>query len=218
MSNLSFYSGFNCPSCSQFLQPKYESCKWIICPGCGSCTNKEAASEFIPGSFPPEDLTLLQPGTKGKWKEKTFELTGRIRYVFEDESYMNWWHLESGGSSFGWLADAYTELSIFSKIDLNVGLGVIESLKSGQELHTDKGNFTLSSYSISAGWTIQGELPDAPGDEPFIWMEFDRDAPETNLLCIQIFDRTNFFSFTGTELSLESAQLTNYRKADGWNS
>ncbi len=211
---MSFPSIFNCPSCTASLRPGEGDLRWLVCGDCGAWMENGKEKSFLAGDPPPEDVSVIRPGTRGSWEEKPFVVTGRIRYEFDDESYVNWWHVRSRVSGSGWLAEAYGTFSLLFPFELPVKISAVETLRPGDALRLPAGNFVLQSFSPTTGWSAEGELPERPAEKNFMWIDFS--GGKNTALDIHIYDRQHIAAFTGNEAPASLLQLTNTRLPNGW--
>jgi hypothetical protein len=212
--NSFFSSSFSCASCNTNLQFRYSSCSWIACPQCGVLTEKGNEQKTIANTLPGDDASLIQTGTLGTWQHHKFEVTGRIQYIFEDESYVNWWHLDSGNQSL-WLTESYGNMRIMKEDVLTASVPAIEKMKPGDKIKiTEKDHFIMNSFATAVEWKAEGELPYEPQDKKFIWIELSSGSAG---LDIHIFDRTHVKAYRGEDVDLQKISLTKIRKVNGWN-
>lgn len=175
------------------------------------------------GKLPPEDLTLIQIGTRGKWNETPFEVTGRMRFEFEDDSYVNWWHLESGQSSFAWLAESYATFRLMKVVTLEFRIEELRKLSPGDKIRLKKEEaFILGAFATTLKCWAEGELPMAPKNKRLMWLDFSSEKDKSIDIHIfnakenSFFKEENITFFMGEDVSLEQMNLTNRRKTDGW--
>jgi hypothetical protein len=207
-------SSFSCPSCKNNLQPMYSSCDWITCPQCGALTEKGNEQQTIKNTLPGDDASVIQIGTLGTWQHHKFEVTGRIQFGFSDDSYVNWWHLDSGKQSL-WLAESYGSMRIMKEDVLTASILSVEKMKPGDKIKiTEKENFTMNSFATALTWKTEGELPYKPEDKKFMWIELTSDVSGFD---IHIFDRTQVKAYRGEDVDHQKISLTKIRKVNGWS-
>jgi hypothetical protein len=207
-------SSFSCASCKSNLQFAYSSCSWITCPQCGALTEKGNEQNSIKNTLPGDDASVIQIGTLGTWQHNKFEVTGRIQFEFNDDSYVNWWHLDSGKQSL-WLSESYGNMRIMKEDVLTASVLSLEKMKPGDKIKiTEKDNFTMNSFATALEWKTEGELPFKPEDKKFMWIDLSTDSAG---LDIHIFDRTHVKAYRGEDVDLQKISLTKIRKVNGWN-
>lgn len=212
--NSFFSSSFSCASCNSSLQFVYSSCKWKTCPQCGALTEKGNEQITFPNTLPGDDASFIQTGTLGTWQHNKFEVTGRIQFEFNDDSYVNWWHLDSGKQSM-WLAESYGSMRIMKEEAFTASILSIEKMKPGDKIKlSEKENFTMDSFATALEWKTEGELPFKPEDKKFMWVELSTDIAG---LDIHIFDRTHVAAYRGEDVDAKEISLTKIRKVNGWD-
>jgi hypothetical protein len=216
MDNFTSSYSFSCASCSKELRFVYAGCNWITCSQCGVLMERDDLQKTFSNELPGEDASFIQPGTLGAWGKNKFEVTGRIQFSFEDDSYVNWWHLDSAGKSL-WLAESYGSMRIMKEDKLPVSVTTIEKMVPGDKVRMGEKeiNFELESFSMALTWKTEGELPYKPEEKKFMWIELT--ANDRLGFDIHIFDRANVKAYSGEDVDLEKISLTKIRKVNGWN-
>lgn len=213
----SYISSFSlsCASCSKDLHFNYQACAWITCPHCGALIEKTNTQKTFSNQLPGDDASLIQPGTLGTWNKYQFEVTGRIRFIFADESYVNWWHLATSATSL-WLAESYGSMRIMAEKNIAVKIGTLEIMNPGDKVKlVDADNFQLNSFSMALSCETEGELPFNPGEKKFMWL--DLSGENLSGLDVHIFDRKIAKVYLGEDVDHKKISLTKIRKVNGWN-
>lgn len=108
---------FSCPSCAAELVFHSMHSVYVTCKSCRSVvvrhgTDLEAIGEV---SDLMDDLTVLQPRTKGRFDGRAFDILGRARIAWES-GFWNEWAVESDGKTC-WLSEAQGFFVFYNKFE-----------------------------------------------------------------------------------------------------
>lgn len=98
---------YQCPACSQTLVFRSKETRLKVCT-CLRVANRLESDDLVPKSaFTIGDHNdLIQPGTTGAYKDKTFEVIGRFR-LWLSESVYNYWTILLADGTPAMLAEGY---------------------------------------------------------------------------------------------------------------
>ena len=83
----------------------------LCCPNCGQVL-ADATSKGVKANFGPDDFSIIQIGTTGNYKSKSFEVIGRIRIQLRN-GYKNLWFMwYQSDDTYGWLSEAYSHFAM----------------------------------------------------------------------------------------------------------
>ena len=103
----------NCPNCGALVHFRWSGAVQTTCEYCRSIlvrrdVNLEKVGEV--GDLPRE-ASPIQIGTEGTYRNKAFQVVGRILYEYEEGGW-NEWHIVFNDGVSGWLSDAQLEYAI----------------------------------------------------------------------------------------------------------
>ena len=103
----------NCPNCGAPVQFRWSGAVQTTCEYCRAIlvrrdVNLEKVGEV--GDLPRE-VSPIQIGTEGVYRNKAFQVVGRILYEYEDGGW-NEWHIVFNDGTSGWLSDAQLEYTV----------------------------------------------------------------------------------------------------------
>ena len=102
-----------CPNCGAPVEFQWSSAVQTVCSHCRSVLVRrdlDLTKVGVVADLPP-DVSPIQVGTKGRFADAAFTVTGRIVYEYGAGTWNEWHLLFSDGSS-GWLSDAQLDYAI----------------------------------------------------------------------------------------------------------
>lgn len=102
---------YSCPRCGKNYSTKLND-TWLIV--CDKCPSKVFGSAALPDSYftMVDDWSAIQIGTTGKYKDKSFEVTGRIRLQMKAD-YRNLWCATYGDKTL-WISQSLESIGFFT--------------------------------------------------------------------------------------------------------
>ena len=205
----------NCPTCGAPIVFRWSGAVQTTCDYCRAVlVRHDLALERIGtvADLPP-DASPVQRGTTGRWRERPFEVVGRIRYRHERGRWSEW-HLRFGDGTSGWLSDAQLDWAITTQHPVPPNLPDPRTLRPGSTVGIDGEPFTVTSVTVAEYEGVEGELP-------FVY--WDRAA----IPLVDLRTRTARFAtidgsesppllFVGETVSYAALALANVRAFDGW--
>ncbi len=191
----------NCPSCGGPVEFSVGGSLVTICDFCRTAvarTNKQVADHGKVADL-IETRSPLALGVSGRFRDKAFEIVGRVQYRHPAGGVWDEWYLSMPGEKIGWLAEAQGRFYLlFSRPATVLGRRPdFKSLELGDsfDLGKDLGTISVTEKGIAASASAEGEIPwdFRPGAEhrfadlsgpkkTFATIEFDGDtsagAPE----------------------------------------
>ena len=150
----------SCPNCSAPVEFRWSSAVQTVCTHCRSVVVRRDVNLEAVGVVADLPLTgsPIQLGTRGRFDDDAFIVTGRIVYEYEHGSW-NEWHLAFDDNSSGWLSDAQAEYAV-SRLAKNLGaLPSADRLAVGQRFTWGDVAFQITSLTKARYRGVDGELP-----------------------------------------------------------
>jgi hypothetical protein len=205
-----------CSGCGNIIMFRFSLSAFFSCPACGKLNSRENISVPDIHSKAPSTASFIRVGTTGAWETHPFEVTGRLYFDFDDDSYVNWWHLEFKAQFSGWLAESYGTMRIMKEVPkMQLPFSALDVLKPGETLHvngTEK--YAMHSSAIVTDCCAEGELPKIREHAKFIWLELNGEAGKG--LDVHIYNRSDFTFFRGADVTKEAIQLSKLNTVNGW--
>jgi hypothetical protein len=150
----------NCPSCGGPVEFRWAGAVQTVCAYCSSVLVRHDLELEAVGrkSLPPRSTSPIRVGTRGRWKDRAFEVTGRIAYEYERGGWSEW-HLAFGDGSSGWLSDAMAEYAV-SFLDPEPGpLPRPNEIGRGQAFRWGGTEYRATAVTRARYAGVEGELP-----------------------------------------------------------
>lgn len=148
-----------CPACATTLRVRGTESFLLVCTKCGTTLINELNLELEDARM-PDDWSIVQLGTTGKHKDRTFEVIGRVRLQMRQE-YRNFWCLWfDKDQKYGWLVEAFGKYAVCEPelFDLD-DMGDIFSIKAGDKFDLYGKSTVVVDYVDPAEWTsVAGEI------------------------------------------------------------
>lgn len=203
----------HCPSCGKMLVPRTLFTISIVCT-CGTFAMSGAAPALSLYQPMPEDMTLLQVGSKGEWKGKPFEVAGRIRYKMEG-AYRNRWFIYFDASSWKWLEEGYGMYAVYEPNEFAVDASGLKGSKPGREKEfPSTGMCWIEALYNIQRYSCEGDLPELPIDKKAIRLEYTNG--EGGLVVVHTYGTAEINGLYGYAAKREELKLTQLRSADEW--
>ncbi|HEV2147576.1 MAG TPA: DUF4178 domain-containing protein [Longimicrobiaceae bacterium] len=150
----------NCPSCGGPVQFRWAGAVQTVCEYCSSILVRHDLELESVGkkSLPPPTTSPIRVGTRGRYRDRPFEVTGRIVYEYERGGWSEW-HLAFGDESSGWLSDAMAEYAV-SFLDPDPGpLPRPDEIGRGQAFQWGGTEYRATAVTRARYTGVEGELP-----------------------------------------------------------
>ncbi|MFO1063340.1 MAG: DUF4178 domain-containing protein [Pirellulales bacterium] len=184
----------NCPACGGPVQFRASSSLVTICEFCHSAVARGDKSPEDHGKV--ADLVELNSplmlGMHGKYRDKVFEVVGRVQYKHPSGAMWNEWYLLFPGEIWGWLAEAQGRFYITfeRRMKSTTQIAPYDQLTIGQSFNLMKGDLTVSEKGVASVHSAEGEIPwavragadhkyaDLRGEEGlFATLDYDNETP-----------------------------------------
>src|SRR5271163_620027 len=203
-----------CPNCGAKIIFKWSSSVQTVCPYCKSVlvrTDVDLTKIGQVADLPP-DISPIQLNTEGIYGKKSFVVTGRILYEYEQGGW-NEWHFVMNDGTSGWLSDAQEEYAVSFPAS-GQKLPPASQLHTGQQFSWSSDVYTLSVITSAHFRGVEGELP---------FKFWDRD----NLTFADLRTQSRKFAtldysdeqpalYLGEFVEFDDLKLKNLRKFEGW--
>ncbi len=153
----------NCPACAGPVQFRASSSFVTICEFCHSVVARGDKQPEDHGKVADlaETKSPLMLGMSGRFRDRRFEVVGRVQYQHPSGATWNEWYLLFGGETWGWLAEAQSRLFLMfeKRLKDSASLPTFDALQLGQSFDLMKGRFTVSEKGIAQVRSAEGEIP-----------------------------------------------------------
>jgi len=206
---------FNCPSCGaeiEFLSP---ISVYTVCKSCGSMVVRNDKNVEAIGKMAqlPDEITPLQIGTGGRYKDKNFTLIGRARMAW-DAGFWNEWFMYIDDGTKAWLAEAQGNLAVCFEVDAKQkDLSAFSEV--GKTVQINGKKFTTSDIKKAECVGSEGELPyQAPKGRKVKYVDMSNRDGE--FASVEFSDNDQRI-YTGEYVEFRDLNLSNLRELDGWS-
>ena len=150
----------NCPSCGGPVEFHWAGAVQTVCTYCQSILVRHDLDLEATGrkSLPPPVTSPIQLGTRGRYRDRAFEVTGRIAYEYERGGWSEW-HLAFGDGSSGWLSDAQAEYAVSFLAPDPGPLPAPNEIRKGQRFAWGGAEYQAASVTRARYTGVEGELP-----------------------------------------------------------
>jgi DNA-directed RNA polymerase subunit M/transcription elongation factor TFIIS len=212
--NLTIY----CPQCNSTLKCLTNFSICIVCPQCHSVVDREKSTVLNSSvnETIPEDMSPVAIGTTGKWRDGSFEIVGRIKFV-SGKRYTNQWVLSMSDGSFNWLGEGYGFYSLFKKDSLSsIPANFLKIKKAGESFKSLSGQtFFVDNILMNKTRYCEGELPEEVlFSREFISIESTNSKLEVAL--INVYSKTEIHYYSGNIVTFDQMNFKNLRDLNGW--
>lgn len=210
---------FKCLSCGAEVQFKNKTSVFSVCEFCSQVLVRHDLDIQALGKMAslPEDMSVVQIGTQGKFSGKSFQVIGRQKISWE-QGYWNEWFVLFEDQRNAWIAEAQGQYSISTLVDNHgIILPPANEFKVGKNFTWKNKRFEVVDIKEAQVQGIQGELP--------ILTYIDRKSVSVDLVGeennfanvdISLADSKDRKLFLGQYLEFEDFQFTNLRTINGW--
>ena len=150
---------FNCPACSAEVLFKSKSSIFGVCSYCSSTLVRRDMNLETLGKMAelPPDVSTLQIGTMGTYKNNRFEIIGRKKMSWDD-GYWNEWFMMFDNGKEGWLAEAQGFLAVSFKTE-SVLIPEKKQINIESKIQFNKMIFEAEDIKEAVCSGSSGELP-----------------------------------------------------------
>jgi hypothetical protein len=205
-----------CPACGAEIGFKSKITVFAVCSFCSSMVVRHDLDLESLGKMAelPADMSPFQIGTRGKFEGSAFELVGRLRILWENGAWNEWYaHFENGKEA--WLAEAQGHYMMSFPHANTSKVPPLESLQPGMHLDlTESTRFHVDDIKDATCGGSEGELPmKSPKGRKNT--SVDLSASDGRFACID-YSNDGIRLFLGRYVEFEELKLTGLREIDGW--
>lgn len=204
-----------CPGCGAPGRFAWSSAVQTACPYCHSILVRTGVDIEKVGEIAdlPPDASPIQIGTEGQFDSKSFQVIGRIRYVWAQGNW-NEWHIAFSDGTNGWLADAQLTYAVsFLKPNLAPAIAPGD-LRAGQIFTFENISYVLTTITHASYAGFEGELPfTTAGHEEMLFADLRTTAAQFATLD---YSDAQPVLYLGRELPYDELRLKNVRLFEGW--
>jgi hypothetical protein len=204
-----------CPNCGAKIVFKWSSCVQTVCEYCKSVlvrTDVDLKKVGQVADLPP-DTSPVQLNTEGVYGNKSFVVTGRILYRY-DQGGWNEWHLMMNDGSSGWLSDAQEEYAVSVAIN-GQHLPAESQLQIGQPFSWNGVTYSVSVITQAHFCGVQGELPFQYWDKSDV-MFADLRSSSKKFATLDYSDEKPAL-YLGEFVEFDDLKFKNLRQFEGWS-
>ncbi len=209
----------SCPSCGGPLKFRSQTTLFQVCSYCNSNiirTDLELSKIGEMADLPP-DLSPVQIGTTGRFKNSKFYVAGRIIYGWKNGSWNEWFLLFDNGKE-GWLAEAQGEFMLtFPHFSTN--FPAKSQLELGKSIEIKNEECTISDIKEVKYIGSEGELP-FKAESNYLSTVYDLTFNNEDL---NLFASIEYpirdeapIAYYGQYIELRKLKLQNMRMFEGW--
>lgn len=167
----------HCPSCQRTLEIQHPGINLLYCEHCfkvlehiaGNTRLNHACAIIHPKT------SSIQPGTTGKWQDRSFSVTGRCLLYF-NESVFNYWTIVFSDNTLGWLLEGYG--LFFMVADLSnqsekYRFEKMNTVGAGHTIRWEQSTFLVSQHQPCKKIELEGQTYLPIHKTPFSVIELD---------------------------------------------
>lgn len=168
---------YACASCSASLSFTSRDTHWKACGECGTMHYRFEGDVLLkkPQKCIRISNDVIRPGSSGRWRDKAFQVLGRMRLRFEDGA-LNLWTVLMEDGVVHYLSEGYGLYAMLVKLSPAPAVHLKNVREAGERTGLDDGQkATLESISRSLGYEVEGEAWDAFFQQYPVFYDFARD-------------------------------------------
>jgi hypothetical protein len=161
----------------------------------------------------PPDVSPIQLNVEGVYRNKSFLVTGRILYEY-DQGGWNEWHVVMNDGTSAWLSDAQEEYAVSFPIS-GQKLPAESQLQTGQQYNWNGNSYSLSAITKAHYRGVQGELPFEYWDKTDVLFA-DFRSSSRKFATLDYSDEEPVL-YLGEFVEFEDLKMKNLRQYEGWS-
>jgi hypothetical protein len=204
----------NCPNCGAPIRFRWSSAVQTVCEFCHSIlvrrdVNLERVG--VVADLPP-DSSPIQIATEGVYRNRVFQVMGRILYEYEQGGW-NEWHAVFNDGSSGWLSDAQAQYAVSFHAPMQ-GLPPAAGVQRGQQYGFNGVLYEVTCLTRARYRGVEGELPFEYWDKDEVLFA-DLEGHDARFATLDYSDPEPLL-FLGEMVDFDSLRLKNLRRFEGW--
>jgi hypothetical protein len=161
----------------------------------------------------PDDASPIQLGTEGIYRNRAFQVIGRIVYEYEQGRW-NEWHLIFSDGQSGWLADAQLEYAVSFLTPPPARLPSDGAVVRGNDFEWNGAVYHVTSITRAHYVGVEGELPFEYWDKQDLTF-VDLRSYDARFATIDYSEDPPLL-FLGEAVEYDELRLKNVREFEGW--
>ena len=153
----------SCPGCGGPVEFRASSSLVTVCEYCHSAVARGDKRVEDHGKIADlvQTQSKLKLGMKGNFKDKRFDVVGRVQYQHAAGGVWNEWYLLFPGERWGWLAEAQGRyyLTFEERLKSTFTLPDFDSVELGQSFKIKEVNVTVTEKGTATLGSAEGEIP-----------------------------------------------------------
>ena len=204
----------NCPNCGAPIRFRWSSAVQTVCEFCHSILVRRDVNLERVGKVAdlPPDTSPIQIATEGVYRNRAFQVVGRILYEY-DEGGWNEWHAVFSDGASGWLSDAQAEYAVSFAASVK-GLPAAASVVRGQHYAFNGVTYEATCLTRAHYRGVEGELPFEYWDKDEV-LFVDLESHDARFATLDYSDPEPLL-FLGEAVDFDSLRLKNLRRFEGW--
>ncbi len=205
----------NCPHCGGPVLFRWEQAVQTTCPYCKSILVRTDIDIKLVGTQAelPLESSPIQLYAEGTYRDKSFNVIGRILYEWA-QGIWNEWHILFADNSSAWLSDAQLEYDISWTTQAPEPLPAAEQLRRGQQFPWFNTRYEITSLTRAHYRGVEGELPFQYWDKSDVLFA-DLRTTDGRFGTIDYSDPQPLL-FLGQATEFDDLKLRNLRSFEGW--
>ena len=204
----------NCPNCGAPIRFLWSSAVQTVCGFCHSILVRRDVNLERVGKVAdlPPDSSPIQIATEGSYRNRAFQVVGRILYEYEQGGW-NEWHAIFSGSSSGWLSDAQALYAVSFAAPI-AGLPLAASVQRGQQYNFNGVLYEVTCLTRAHYRGVEGELPFEYWNKDEVLFA-DLESHDGRFATLDYSDPQPQL-YLGEMVEFDSLGLKNLRQFEGW--
>ncbi|MBK5290788.1 MAG: DUF4178 domain-containing protein [Acidobacteriia bacterium] len=205
----------SCQQCGAKIEFKFSSAVQTVCEFCQSILVRHDVDLERVGEVAdlPPDVSPIQMGTEGVYRNKAFWVAGRILYNYELGGW-NEWHIVFQDGVSGWLSDAQAVYAITFPAEPGQILPPAADLAPRHAFRFGDTGYQVTTLTRARYAGVQGELPFEYWNKDEVLFADLRSA-STNFGTIDYSEEPPLL-FLGETVDFDALRLKNLRSFEGW--
>jgi Domain of unknown function (DUF4178) len=204
----------NCPNCGAPIRFRWSSAVQTVCEFCHSILVRRDVNLERVGKVAdlPPDSSPIQIATEGIYRNRAFQVVGRIVYEYEQGGW-NEWHAVFGDGASGWLSDAQAEYAVSFAAPM-AGLPQAATVRRGQQYGFNGVTYEVTCLTRARYRGVEGELPFEYWNKDEVLFA-DLEARDARFATLDYSDPEPQL-YLGEMVGFDSLGLKNLRQFEGW--